>query len=168
MLDRQDEALVYIKTVYDSVVTIKDVVSSVKTQSYLEAVKSAKEGVDGFIENYKAIEEAKFKKQQTESLEIHINGLIRRANRVINAVEPILSFMKANAEEAERFEQLLARAQAIKEKVFSGAAQKMVFGDARYTWNYEPFKNELNTLCDKIKAENLLLASVKKEFDKIR
>lgn len=167
ILDRQDEAITYIKTVYDSVVAIKDVVSSVKTQSYLEAVKSAKEGVDGFIENYKAIEEAKFKKQQTESLEIHINGLVRRANRVINTVEPILSFMKVNAEEAERFEQLLAKARSIKDKVYSGAVQKMVYGDARYTWNYEPFKKELNTLCDKIKAENLTLASVKKEFDKI-
>ncbi|MDD3146706.1 MAG: hypothetical protein PHD82_05345 [Candidatus Riflebacteria bacterium] len=164
VLDRQEEALVYIKTIYDAVVTVKDVVSSVKTQSYLDAVKSAKEGVDGFIENYKAIEEARFQKQQTESLEMYMNGLVRRANRVINAVEPILSFMKANAEEADRFESLLERVQAVKDRVFSGAVQQMVFGDARYTWNYEPFMREAKALCGEIRTENISSSTAADKF----
>lgn len=167
VLDRQEEALVYLKTIYDSVVTIKDVVSNVKTQSYLQAIKDAKDGVDGFIENYKAIEEANFRKQQTESLEVYMNGLVRRANRVINAVEPVLSFMKANAEEAERFEGLLARVEAVKQKVSSGVAQKMVYGDYRYTWNYEPFMREVKDLVARIKIESLAKPAAESSFSEI-
>lgn len=167
VLDRQDEALVYAKTIYDSVVTIKDVVSNVKTQSYLQAIKDAKEGIDGFIENYKAIEEAKFKKQQTDDLEMQMNGLVRRANRVINSVEPVLSFMKANAEEADRFNNLLERVQAVKQKVFSGVAQKMVYGDHRYTWNYEPFTREVKELVTRVKTEKMAKSAAEGEFAKI-
>lgn len=57
-LDKQDSAWAYLKTTYDAVKTIKDVVESVVTQEYWDAFMSAKEGVDGFIENYVKIEEA--------------------------------------------------------------------------------------------------------------
>ncbi|MDD2997622.1 MAG: hypothetical protein PHV05_01100 [Candidatus Riflebacteria bacterium] len=152
-LDKQDQAWAYMKTVYESVKTVKDVVEGVTTQKYFDAFMSAKEGVDGFIKNYEEIEAAHLQKLKTELLEAEMNGLIRRANRAIRSVEPILSFMKANAEEGERFEMLMAKVGAIQEKVLSGAAQEMVFGDFRYTWNYGPFIDEIKSLCKE--AEDL-------------
>ncbi|MFZ5951805.1 MAG: hypothetical protein ACOYXC_13930, partial [Candidatus Rifleibacteriota bacterium] len=167
ILDRQNEALIFAKTIYDSVMTIKDVVQNVKSQSYFEAIRSAKEGIDGFIDNYKEIEEAKFRKQETESLEIYMNGLVRRANRIIRTVEPILSFMKANAEEADRFFALLERIQAVKQKVFSGAVQKMVYGDHRYTWNYEPFMREANDLVARTQTQEFSKKNIESKFAEI-
>jgi hypothetical protein len=151
VLDRQDQAWSYLKTTYDAVKAVKDVVENVTTQEYYDAIKAAKEGVDGFIENYKAIEEAHLQKQKTELLQVEINGLIRRANRVIRNVEPVLSFMKANSEEGERYEKLLARIQVVRQKVLSNAVREMVFGDPRYTFNYGPFLDEIKEYCKEFK-----------------
>ncbi|MBU1108459.1 MAG: hypothetical protein KKB51_17420 [Candidatus Riflebacteria bacterium] len=142
-LDKQDQAWAYLKTTYEAVKTVKDVLDNVRAKDYLEAIKTAKEGVDGFIENYKEIEETYLQKIKTGQFELLTNGLIRRANRAIRSVEPILSFMKANAEEGERFESLLKRVKSIQDKVLSGAVQEMVFGDSKYTWNYGSFLDEI-------------------------
>lgn len=167
-LDRQDEAWAYIKTVYDSVKTVKDVIENVGSQDYYDAVKSAKEGIDGFIENYKQIEQTYLQKLETELFQMEINGLIRRANRAIRKTEPVLSYMKANAEEGQRYRQLLARAQKIKDKVLAGAVQKLEFGDARYTWNYGQFQKQVESACREYREYEVKPSELKKEYLQIK
>jgi hypothetical protein len=178
-LDRQDEAWAYMKTIYNSIKTVKDVVENVTTQEYYDAIKSANEGVNGFIENYREIEKTHLQKLETELFQMEINGLTRRAKKTVAKIEPVLSYMKANAEEGDRFKNLLKRVDKIRNKVFSGQSEKMVFGDKRFTWNYEDYSNAVKELCAEFveyefkKSEfsskiNQIKKNARKNWEKIR
>ena len=167
-LDKQDTAWAYLKTTYDAVKTIKDVVESVGTQEYWDAFKSAKEGVDDFIENYVNIEEAHLQGLKTDLMEAQMKQLQSRAKKTIAAVEPALSYMKANAEEGDRFTSLLRRVKKTGDDLDSGKTGKLAFGDSRYTWNYEPFKKELEKACQEFGETGVKCPDFKKSFEEIR
>ncbi|GAB4270457.1 MAG: hypothetical protein Kow0029_07210 [Candidatus Rifleibacteriota bacterium] len=166
-LNKQDIAWAYLKTIYESIKTIKDVVDNVAEQQYWDAINSANEGIEGFIDNYKEIEEAHLQKTQTEMLEVQINGLIRRAKRTIKRLDPVLSFMKANAEEGERYERLIARLEGVTQKIRSGFVKKMVFGDAKYTWNYGPFLKQIKQACSDFRDYEIADSKFENNFNSI-
>lgn len=167
-LDKQDVAWSYLKTVYNGVKTIKDVVASYGKQEYWGALKNAKEGMDGFIENYKQIEEAHLQGLKTDLREVEMKGLAGRAQRSMDKIEPILSYMKANAEEGDRFKKLLAKANGISDDIRGGKVIKLAFGDPKYTWNSGPFQKEVEQSCKDVKAAYISCDDFKKGFQQTK
>ena len=149
-LDTQDEAWSYLKAIYDGVKAIKDVVENVGTMEYVDAVKSAKEGIDGFIDNYKKIEEAKLQIINTELYETEVRGLIRRAERMEEANWQFASYMRVYEDNVNDFLRVVERMHS---RVGQLSNESIVdWSSPEYSWNSQSSLNKINKLKSDFKA----------------
>jgi len=138
----QDEAWSYLKAIYDGVKAIKDVVENVGTMEYVDAVKSAKEGIDGFIDNYKKIEEAKLQIINTELYETEVRGLIRRAERMEEANWQFASYMRVYEDNVNDFLRVVERMHS---RVGQLSNESIVdWSSPEYSWNSQSSLNKIN------------------------
>lgn len=81
-LDDQDKAWVYLKSIYNSAKSIKDIVVSFVKKEYGGAFFNTKEGIDQFIEDWKKIEDADLQKLNTAAKEQYIKLMISKAKKM--------------------------------------------------------------------------------------
>ena len=163
-LDSQDKAWVYLKTTYDVAKTIKDVAENVTKMDYVGAVKSAKEGADGFVDNYKKIENAKLQIINTELYETEVKGLIRRGKKMEEANWQFASYMRAYENDAKDFLKIIDR---LNNKVSAGTSNKLSYSDYKYNWDYEPFQTKVEEACKEFENYDIKCEDFKKTFNEI-
>ncbi len=164
-LDSQDEVWSYLKTIYDGAMAIKDVVENVGTMEYVDAVKSAKEGIDGFIDNYKKIEEAKLQIINTELYETDVRGLIRRAERMEEANWQFASYMRAYEDDVNDFYRVI---DLMNSRVNQLNQETVVdWSSPDYSWNAQSYTMQIKQLQTKFKAENLDYESLEDQIKQI-
>ncbi len=162
-LDRQDEVWAYLKTTYEIAKTIKDVAESVTQQEYIDAFENAKEGVDGFIENYKQIENAKLQILETQAYEMQIKTLISRGEHMEESNWQMASFMRAWEDEVDDYQNLVdyfnSRVEALsKEKSVDWSA-------AKFQWDGTRYLSQIKSLRNKFKTDNKTYEQVAEEIE---
>ncbi len=141
-LDKQDEVWAYLKATYEAAKTMKDVAESVGKIDYVEAVKNAKEGVDGFIDNYKKIEESRLQILNTETYETDINGLIRRAEKMEEANWKFASYLRIYEKQVDDF----YRIKSWMEDQVERLNKEQTVDWSLYSWNPVPPTNKINKI----------------------
>lgn len=167
VLDKQDVAWASLEAIYDAFNTIKDVYENVQTLNYYGLATGLKEGLDNFTENYKNYENAKLQGLKTDLKELEMKGLAKKAKKALDDLEPLLSFMKVNSEEADEFYQNIEKVNKICNEVKEGAYIEMQFGDKDYTWNYGPFQKEVEIECQEFIDTEYPCEEFKAKFNKI-
>jgi hypothetical protein len=81
-LDNQDQIWVYLKTIYNTGKSIKDIAESFAKKEYGGAFFNTKEGIDQFIDDYKKIEDANLQKLNTAAKEQNIKLMISKAKKM--------------------------------------------------------------------------------------
>lgn len=167
-LDRQDQAWTYLKTTYDGVKTIKDVVESITKQEYYDAVKNAKEGIDGFIDNYKKIEEARLQIINTDLYETEVKGLIRRAERMEEACWQFASFMRAWEDEVDEFYAIVSRMNSMKQNIKAGPIAKLEYSNPDFVWETDVYMSKLDEFGQELLDGQISLSQYKSQVQQLK
>lgn len=164
-LNAQNEVWVYLKTAYAVANTIKDVAENIVTQNYVDAAKSAYDGANDFIGNYKEIEEARLQIINTDRYEIEVQTLIKRAERMEETNWQFASYMRAYEQDVDDFYRLVdyfnTRVKTLGSKTLTD------WSDADFSWNGQSFLSQIEDLGDKFKTNNQEYESVKKQIQNI-
>ncbi|HDR50324.1 MAG TPA: hypothetical protein ENN90_01700, partial [Mariniphaga anaerophila] len=164
-LNAQDEVWAYLKTVYTVANTIKDVAENIVTQNYVDAAKSAYDGANDFIGNYKEIEDARLQIINTDRYEIEVQSLIKRAERMEETNWQFASYMRAYEQDVDDFYRLIDRFNTRVKTL--GNETLTEWSGADYSWNGQPFLSQIEGLGDKFKTNNQNYESVKKQIENI-
>lgn len=164
-LDTQDEAWSYLKTVYGIGKTIKDVADNVSKAQFFDAVKSAQEGVDGFIEDYKEIENARLQIINTQLYETTINGLIRRGEIMEEKAWQFSSFMRTYEQDVNDFYQIVGR---LNQKIDQIKREEIInWNSTDYSWNKQTYLNQINAVAQQFKQGNFDYSTSKEKIETI-
>ncbi|MCG6186215.1 FecR family protein [Maribellus maritimus] len=164
-LDAQDQVWSYLKTVYGVGKTIKDVYENVQTMELYDAVKSAKEGIDDFIENYTEIENARLQIINTELYETQVRGLIRRGKIMEERSWQFASFMRAYEQDVTDFYSLVQR---FNQKVNQIQNEVVVdWSSPGYSWNKQTWLSKINGFAQDFKAGNLDYSALKQKIESV-
>ncbi|WP_172594525.1 FecR domain-containing protein [Mariniphaga sediminis] len=164
-LDSQDEVWAYLKTIYGVGKTIKDVYENVQTLELYDAIKSAKEGVDGFIENYEEIENARLQIINTELYETQVKGLISRGKRMEERCWQFASFMRAYEQDVNDFYSLIKR---FNQKANQIQNETVInWSSPEYSWNKQNWLNQINGLGRDFKAGNFDYVTLKQKIENV-
>lgn len=164
-LNAQDEVWTYLKTAYTVANTIKDVAENIVTQNYVDAAKSAYDGANDFIGNYKEIEEARLQIINTDRYEIEVQTLIKRAQRMEETNWQFASYMRAYEQDVDDFYRLIDRFNTRVKTL--GNETLTEWSDADYSWDGRPFLTQIEDLGTKFKTNNQNYESVKKQIENI-
>jgi len=164
-LNAQDEVWTYLKTAYTVANTIKDVAENIISQNYVDAAKSAYDGANDFIGNYKEIEEARLQIINTDRYEIEVQTLIKRAERMEETNWQFASYMRAYEQDVDDFYRLIDRFNTRVKTL--GSETLTEWSDADYSWDGRPFLSQIKDLGTKFKTNNQNYESVKKQIENI-
>lgn len=92
-LNAQDAAFADLKIVFDTISTLKDAIEDIVTSNYVQLADDLYSGADAFIENYKAVEEARLAGLTTDLFEIQNKMLARRAETTLERMRNLKSAM---------------------------------------------------------------------------
>lgn len=164
-LNAQDEVWTYLKTAYTVANTIKDVAENIITQNYVDAAKSAYDGANDFIGNYKEIEDARLQIINTNRYEIELQTLIKRAERMEETNWQFASYMRAYEQDVDDFYGLINRFNMRVKTLSSETLTE--WSDSDFSWNSQPFLSKIDALGNQFKTNNQDYQSVKKQIENI-
>jgi DNA-binding ferritin-like protein len=164
-LNAQDEVWAYLETAYTVANTIKDVAENIITQDYVEAAKSAYDGANDFIENYKNIEEARLQIINTDRYEIEVQTLIKRAEKMEETNWQFSSYMRAWEQDVDDFYRLFDRFNTRVKTLGNEALTE--WSDFDYNWDSKSFLLQIETLGNQFKTNSQNYESVKKQIQNI-
>lgn len=166
-LDDQDIFWNKLKITYRAINTIKDTYENLQSVNLYSLYNDLQEGSEGFIKDYVAMEEVMLQSQTTDLQEIQMKTLAKKAQKTIDKLEPLLNFMKVNAEQSEKFYRNMKQVNSICNDVKQGGYIEMVFGDNDYTWNYGIFLKEVEEECKEFVSHEYPCEEFKAKYNAI-
>jgi len=145
-LNKQDEAWSYLKGVYDTCNSLKDIVEDLATQNYIKLAQDLYEGADGFIENYKAIEEAKLAGLETDAFEAEVKRLTSRAGKMLEKMKDLKSSFTVYRLDVVRFQYNLKNMENYRIRSINDPAFPLDFNNELYNFDIGPYLTSMNAL----------------------
>ncbi|MDZ7777237.1 MAG: hypothetical protein U5L09_17295 [Bacteroidales bacterium] len=115
--------------------------------------------MDGFIENYKAIENAKLQILETQQYEMQVQSLIRRGERMEESNWQLASYLRAWEQDVDEYYTLVtyfnSRVQQLKD------TPSVNWNEDKYQWSPQPYLSQILQLRDRFSQDT-------QDYDQIR
>ncbi len=145
-LNKQDEAFSYLKTAYDTFSSLKDIVEDLATVNVIGLAKDFYDGANGFIDNYKAIEEAKLAGLETEAFAQNVKTMARRAEKTLEKMKDLKSAFTVYSDDVLRFEYNLRNIQNYTVRAVNDPAFPLDFSNELYAFDIGPYLTSMDSL----------------------
>ena len=157
-LDYQDQAFAYLKTVKDTVSSVKDVAEDIATFDLVGLFFDTKSGLEDFIENYEQVEAADLANINRELFKTQVNGLVKKAKRNLERMKALKSAMVVNRTEALQFVLHLRNIARYTDSAVKDPVFPLDFNNADYSFDPAPHTAAVDRLSASFAAAELCWA----------
>jgi hypothetical protein len=146
VLNKQNEAWSYLKGAYDTINSLKDIVEDLATMNLVKLAYDFNEGANGFIESYKAVEEAKLAGLETDAFVAEVKRITRRAEKMLEKMKDLKSKFTVYRNDILRFDYNLKNMANYRTRAINDPAFPLDFNNALYNFDITPYMTSMNKL----------------------
>ena len=153
ILNNQNEAWSYLKGAYDTINSLKDIVEDLATINLVKLAYDFNEGANGFIESYKAVEEAKLAGLETDAFVAELKRITRRAEKMLEKMKDLKSKFTIYRNDIVRFGYNLKNMANYRTRAINDPAFPLDFNNVLYNFDITPYLTSMNKLKSDFEAK---------------
>jgi len=154
-----------LKTIYE---TMSGVVENLGSANVPKFGYDLYGNVNDFVDNYKEIEKAYVSGLEIDASKAKWNVTIARAEKNKAMFDDYMHYIQNNISLIEDYRALLRHINHLKAGIDSGPMSPLIFGDYKYTWDYEPFQKKVKEACQDFEEYEIKCEDFKRSFEKIK
>ena len=168
VLDSQDQAFAYLKTAYGTFDSLKSVVEDIATVNLIGLAKDFYDGANGFIDNYKAIEDAKLAGLETQLFTQEVKTLARRAEKTLELMKDLKSALTVYSDDVLRFQYNLKNIANYTTRAVNDPAFPLDFSNTLYNFDITSYLAAMDSLKADFEANEYCWDVFAQIYQKIR
>ena len=167
-LDYQDKAWVWLKATKDTVESIGNIYKDIATLDFFGLFKDGYEGVNGFIENMTAVENANLKDLERELFRVQVNKLISKAKKNLELMKDAKSAMLVYRMEIIGLQYNLRNIARYTTSASQNPVWPLDFNNADYNFDPTPYTQAIDRLLGDFLAGEFCWDKFVRMYDSIR